>query len=184
MNIIIIGPPGSGKGTLAKALVEKYNLIHISTGELLRKEMADKTPLGIEITEIMNSGNYVSDEIVTKILEKAISEASTGFILDGYPRTVPQIKLLQNILDKYKHTIDYCFRLVVSHDTILFRITNRNEGRPEDSDMVAIKERFERFEKNTEPVIEQLKILYTLHTVNGEKHRDEVSECVLKILEK
>ena len=178
MNLIIFGPPGAGKGTQSKFIVKKYNLFQLSTGEILRNEIKHKTELGIRIASSMNSGNLVSDEVVSRLIEKFISnkEYENKFIFDGYPRNLNQARNLDNLLGKYKQKIDIVLKLSVSLDTVKKRISERQtlEKRPDDNEEVAIR-RYETYEKSTEPVIEYYKKLNLLKVVNGESPIDEIN---------
>ena len=129
MNIVIFGPPGAGKGTQSKFIVNKFNLFQLSSGDLLRNEIKNKTPLGSKISSIINSGELVSDKIVSNLIEKFISNDNykNKIIFDGYPRTLIQAKNLDDLLIKYKQKIDIVFKLSVSLETIKkknFRKTN------------------------------------------------------------
>ena len=178
MNLIIFGPPGAGKGTQSKFIVKNYNLFQLSTGEILRNEIRNKTELGIKIFSIMNSGTLVSDEIVSNLIEKFISkkEYKNRFIFDGYPRNLNQAKNLDDLLGKYEQKIDIVLKLSVSLEIVKKRITERRalERRPDDTKEIAIK-RFETYEKSTKPVIEYYKKLNLLKVVNGESSIDEIN---------
>ena len=178
MNLIIFGPPGAGKGTQSKFIVKNYNLFQLSTGEILRNEIRNKTELGIKIFSIMNSGTLVSDEIVSNLIEKFISkkEYKNRFIFDGYPRNLNQAKNLGDLLEKYDQKIDIVLKLSVSLETVKKRITERRalERRPDDTKEIAIK-RLETYEKSTKPVIEYYKKLNLLKVVNGESSIDEIN---------
>ena len=128
MNIVIFGPPGAGKGTQSKFIVNKYNLHQLSTGELLRNEIINKTLLGLEISTKMNSGNLVSDNIVSDLIEKFISnnKYKNRLIFDGYPRNKPQAKNLNILLNKYNQKIDLVLKLSVSLDVIKKRMAMIN----------------------------------------------------------
>ena len=128
MNLVIFGPPGAGKGTQSKFIVKKFNLFQLSTGELLRNEIINKSQLGLDISSTMNSGNLVSDEIVSNLIEKFISnkDYQNRFIFDGYPRNQSQAKNLNRLLNKYSQKIDLVLKLSVSLDVIKKRISGRS----------------------------------------------------------
>ncbi len=171
MNIVIFGPPGAGKGTQSKFIVNKFNLFQLSTGDLLRNEIKNNTPLGSEISSIINSGELVSDKIVINLIEKFISNDNykNKIIFDGYPRTLIQAKNLDYLLTKYKQKIDIVLKLSVSLETVKKRILERQtqENRTDDSEEIAIK-RFKTYEKSSEPVIDYYKQSNLLKVVNGE----------------
>ena len=128
MNLIIFGPPGAGKGTQSKFIVNKFKLFQLSTGEVLRLEIKNKTELGIKISSTMNSGALVSDDIVSKLTERFISndEYKNRIIFDGYPRNIPQAKNLDQILSKYKQKVNLVLKLSVSLEIIKKRISGRS----------------------------------------------------------
>ncbi len=197
MNLIIFGPPGAGKGTQSDFIVKKYNLFQLSTGEILRNEIKNKTELGIKISSTMTSGSLVSDEIVSKLVERFISNKKykNRLIFDGYPRNILQAKNLDSLLRKYEQKINLALNLSVSLDIIKKRISGRSvclicgkiyneyfnkaplnsnccgskflQKRSDDTLDVAIK-RFQAYEKTTKPLIEFYKNLNLLKVVNGE----------------
>ena len=178
MNIVIFGPPGAGKGTQSKFIVKKYNLFQLSTGELLRDEIKNKTKLGSEISSIINAGELVSDNIVSDIIEKFISNKSykQRLIFDGYPRSISQAINLDNLLKKYDQKIDIVLKLSVSLDTIKKRILERKslEQRADDKDEIAIK-RYNTYELSTKPVMDYYKQSNLLKVVNGETSISEIN---------
>ena len=178
MNIVIFGPPGAGKGTQSKFIVKKFNLYQLSTGDLLRNEIKNKTQLGFEITSIMNSGELVSDKIVNNLIEKFVSNElyTNKIIFDGYPRTLIQAKNLDDLLKKYKQKIDIVLKLSVSLKTVIKRILERQfqEKRSDDNEETAIK-RFKNYEKSSEPVIDYYKKSNLLKVVNGEAGISEIN---------
>jgi len=186
MNIVIFGPPGAGKGTQSNFIVKKFHLYQLSTGELLRKEIQGKTELGLQIETIMNSGNLVSDKIVSDLIEKYISNKiyRNRLIFDGYPRNLIQVKNLNNLLKINNQKIEIVLKLSVSLETIKKRISERQaqEQRKDDNDQIAIK-RFQMYEKNIQPVIEFYKQSNLLTVVNGEKPISEISDEISALIE-
>ena len=186
MNIVIFGPPGAGKGTQSKFIVEKYKLYQLSTGDLLRSEIKNKTKLGIEISSIINSGELVSDDIVGNLIEKFISNDiyTNKIIFDGYPRTLVQAKNLDYLLKKYNQKIDIVLKLNVSLDTVKKRITERQmqEKRSDDSKDIAIK-RYENYQKSSLPVLDYYKQLNLIKVINGEVSKSEISSEISGLIE-
>ena len=186
MNLVIFGPPGAGKGTQSSFIVKKFQLYQLSTGELLRKEIKNKTGLGQKITSIINTGNLVSDNIVSDLIEKYISNNiyKSRLIFDGYPRNLIQVKNLDNLLEKYDQKIDIVLKLSVSLETIKKRISERKilEQRADDNEKIAIK-RYQMYEKNIKPVIEFYKQSNLLTVVNGEKSISEISDEISGLIE-
>ena len=186
MNIIIFGPPGAGKGTQSKFIVNKYNLYQLSTGELLRNEIKNKTQLGSEISSIINSGELVSDEIVSNLIEKFVSNDiyKHKIIFDGYPRNLIQAKNLDNLLKKHKQKIDIVLKLSVSIETVKKRILERQtqEKRADDNEKIAIK-RYKTYEKSSEPVLNYYKQSNLLKVVNGEAAISEINSEISGIID-
>ncbi len=186
MNIVIFGPPGAGKGTQSNLIAEKFKLHQLSTGELLRKEINDKTDLGNQISSIMVKGNLVSDKIVGNLIEKYISNKTykNRLIFDGYPRNLIQAKNLDYLLQRYEQKIDIVLRLTVSLKTIKKRILERKiiEKRVDDLEEIAVK-RFETYENNIKPVIEFYKQTNLLKVVNGETTISKISNEISGLIE-
>ena len=186
MNIVIFGPPGAGKGTQSNFIVNKFNLHQLSTGDLLRKEIKDRTKLGNEISSIINSGNLVSDQIVSDLIEKYISNSiyKNSLIFDGYPRNLNQAKNLNILLTKYDQKIDIVLKLSVSLKTIKKRISERKnlENRADDNEEIALK-RYQMYEKNIDPVINFYKETDLLKVVNGETSISEISNEISRLIE-
>ena len=185
MNILIFGPPGAGKGTQSKFIAQKFELFQLSTGEFLRKEITNNTEIGKKISSIMNSGSLVSDNIVSDLIEKVISDNKyhNRIIFDGYPRSLDQAKNLDDLLKKYKQKIHVVLKLSVSLETIKKRISERQtlEKRPDDNKEIAIK-RYKTYEKSTEPVIEYYKKMNLLKVIDGERSIDQINKEISDII--
>ena len=186
MNLVIFGPPGAGKGTQSNFIAKKFNLFQLSTGALLRREIDNKTKLGGEILSIINSGNLVSDQIVSKLIETFIGnkEFKSKLIFDGYPRNIEQAQNLNNLLQKYDQKIDLAIELSVSLKTIKKRILERQiqEKRADDKEEIAIK-RYETYEKNIRPVIDFYKQSNLLKLVKGEASISEINVEISDLIE-
>jgi adenylate kinase len=154
MNLIILGPQGSGKGTQAKLLAERFGLTHISTGELMRNEIDSGSDFGKEIKSIINKGDLVSDEILFSVLEKAPLKSGHGFILDGTPRNLFQAVALEKVFAKVGLTLDKVISIDIPHDVSVQRMLKRAEieHRPDDT-LEAIKKRLAIYENETRPVV-------------------------------
>ena len=186
MNIVIFGPPGAGKGTQSKFIVTKFNLHQLSTGELLRNEIKNKTDLGSKISSIMNSGELVSDEIVSELIEKFISNNlyKNKIIFDGYPRNLEQAKNLDNLLKNQNQKIDLVLKLSVSLETVKKRISERQiqEKRADDNEEIAIK-RFKTYEKSSAPVLDYYAKSNLLKVINGEAKISEINTEISGLIE-
>ncbi len=186
MNIVIFGPPGAGKGTQSNFIVNKFNLHQLSTGELLRKEIKNKTELGSKISTIINSGNLVSDHIVGKLIEGYLlnKEYNNRLIFDGYPRNLIQATYLDSLLKKSNQKINIVLKLSVGLETIKKRILERKslEKREDDNEIIAIK-RYETYENNIKPVIEFYKKSNLLRVVNGEASITEINNEISELIE-
>ena len=212
MNIVIFGPPGAGKGTQSKFIVKKFNLFQLSTGELLRNEIINKTQLGLNISSTMNSGNLVSDKIVSDLIEIYISnnDFNDRLIFDGYPRNISQAENLNLLLKKFNKKIDLVLKLSVSIDIIKKRITGRSicsicgkiyneffnpapinanccsskylQKRSDDTLDIAIS-RYENYEKNIKPVTDFYKETKLLKMVNGETSIMAITKQISDLIE-
>ena len=186
MNLVIFGPPGAGKGTQSGYIAKKFKLYQLSTGELLRNEIKNNTNLGKQISSTINSGNLVSNEIVSNLIEKYLSDKiyQNKIIFDGYPRNLIQAQTLNDSLIKYNQKIHIALRLTVSLDTIIKRIKERSaiEKRDDDSEEIAIK-RYETYEKNIKPVIDFYNQSNLLKVVNGESSIIEINNEISALIE-
>ena len=186
MNIVIFGPPGAGKGTQSRYIEKKFNLHQLSTGDLLRKEINNKTVLGNRISSIIKEGHLVSDEIVTNLIKQFISndKFNNRLIFDGYPRNLEQAKKLDLLLNENNQKISIVLKLSVSLETIKKRILERKnlENRIDDNEKVAVK-RFEMYEENIKPVIEYYRKSNLLRLVNGEGSIAKINNQISDLIE-
>lgn len=187
MRIILLGPPGSGKGTQAQLLVQRYGIVQLSTGEMLRAAVAAGTPVGLKAKEIMASGGLVPDDVVVGIISDRIDQpdAKNGFILDGFPRTVPQAEALDELL-KHKHLkLDAVIELRVNESALLNRVETRvaqmrergEEVRLDDTPEVLTK-RLASYRSQTEPLIHYYSERRKLSTIDGMMAIDEVTRAI------
>ena len=206
MNIIIFGPPGAGKGTQSDFIVKNFSLFKLSTGDLLREEIKKKTPLGLKITSIVNTGSLVSDDIINSLIESIVSnkDYQNKIIFDGYPRNLSQAENLNELLSKYNQKIDIVIKLKVTLDVIKKRITGRLicpkcsktfnkffnppsdnmiccgeflQKRDDDNVDVAVK-RYETYEKSTEPVLEFYKKMNLVKDLDGEMNIESIQSKI------
>jgi adenylate kinase len=191
MRIILLGPPGSGKGTQAQRLVQRYGIVQLSTGEMLRAAVAAGTPVGLKAKEIMASGGLVPDDVVVGIISDRIDkpDAKNGFILDGFPRTVPQAEALDELL-KHKHfKLDAVIELRVNESALLNRVETRvaqmrergEEVRLDDTPEVLTK-RLASYRNQTEPLIHYYSERRKLSTIDGMMAIDEVTRAIHRLL--
>ncbi len=185
MNIIIFGPPGAGKGTQAKYLVNKLNSFQISTGDMLREEIKKNTTIGKNIINNMNEGKFVDDEIVNKLLENIIFDPNkmNKLIFDGYPRTINQAKNLDNLLKRSNQKIDFIFFLNVKKGSIIKRIEKRKilEKRSDD-DSETILKRYDTYMDVTKPVLDFYSKKENYHEIDGSLEIDNISQKIAEIL--
>ncbi|AWO92204.1 MULTISPECIES: adenylate kinase [Bradyrhizobium] len=187
MRIILLGPPGSGKGTQAQLLVERYGIVQLSTGEMLRAAVAAGTPVGLKAKEIMASGGLVPDDVVVGIISDRIDQpdAKNGFILDGFPRTVPQAEALDELLRQKHLKLDAVIELRVNESALLSRVETRvaqmrergEEVRLDDTPEVLTK-RLASYRSQTEPLIHYYSERRKLSTIDGMMAIDEVTRAV------
>lgn len=180
IQFILFGPPGSGKGTQAAKLADKYDLYHISTGDLFRSETANKTALGLKALEFMSQGQLVPDEITIGMLKNKMSSLQqvSGFIYDGFPRTSPQADALDCLLEESNQSIDLLLSLQVPEDEIVKRILNRGKtsGRPDDNDEAIIRKRIQVYLDETSIVFEHYAKTGKSKHINGMGTIDEIFE--------
>lgn len=183
---ILLGPPGAGKGTQAKLIVEKYNYLHISTGDLLRQEMAAGTELGKQAAELINRGDLVPDEIVVNMIHRKISDNPNvkGFLFDGFPRTIAQAETLDTMLEGFAGKVDAVISITLDDSLIFDRILHRAEieGRKDDTDRATIENRISTYHDKTEPLISYYKGKGNYREVEGNDTIDNVFDNICKIL--
>ena len=191
MRLILLGPPGAGKGTQASNLVKKYGIVQLSTGDLLRSAAAAGTPVGLHAKEIMARGELVPDDIVVEIVADRISQpdAKNGFILDGFPRTVPQAEALDRMLHNKKLDLDAVIELKVDESILLKRIEKRvaemaarGEALRADDNAAALHTRLEAYRVQTAPLIAFYTDKGTLRTVDGMVGIDDVAKAIEQVL--
>ncbi len=187
LNIVLFGPPGSGKGTQAEKLIEKYNLMHISTGDLLRSEVTAQTDLGMQAKAIMDKGELVSDEIVIEMIKNKLTEhkGAPGFIFDGFPRTVEQARELRNALVDVGTKVNMVISLQVERDELMTRLVKRGEetGRSDDNEKT-ISNRIDVYERQTIPVTYYYDKTRIHHPVEGIGKIDEIFKRIVDVVEK
>ncbi len=186
MRLLIMGPPGAGKGTQAKQIAEHYRIPAISTGDIFRAMKNADTPLARQVRAIMESGGYVSDEITNEIVKDRLaqSDCQPGFLLDGYPRTLQQVQTLDDYLAETERPLNAVISLVADTEEVVARLLRRAEieGRPDDNDET-IRVRLQVYAEQTEPLLDVYRSRGLLVEVNGLGEIDEVSERVFAALD-
>lgn len=183
---ILFGPPGAGKGTQASSMVDKFNLRHLSTGDLLRKEIAAKSDLGLKAKAVIDAGGLVSDEIVEGMIENEFRTVKdvAGFLLDGFPRTMAQAEALDQMLAKTGETVTSVISIMIPDDMIKERIAHRAaiEGRADDAKEETINNRICTYHEKTEPLIAYYRKAGKYNEINGigtiEEVRDRIFACM------
>jgi adenylate kinase len=192
MRLILLGPPGAGKGTQAQRLVQKYGIVQLSTGDMLRAAVAAETPIGLKAKDIMARGGLVSDDIVIGIISDRIEQddARNGFILDGFPRTVPQAEALDRLLKEKGLKLDSVIELRVNEAVLLRRVETRiaemqarGEAIRADDNAEALAKRLDAYRAQTEPLVHYYGDKRALATVDGMASIDEVTSQISRILE-
>ena len=193
MRLILLGPPGAGKGTQAQRLVDKYGIPQLSTGDMLRAAVAAKTPVGLKAKAVMDAGELVSDAIVNAIVAERIDQddCRNGFILDGYPRTLPQADAVSAMLAERHSRLDAVIEFVVDDKELISRIAQRAEkakaaGQPvrKDDEAAVVPERLREYYKKTAPLIGYYYAKGLLKTVDGMADMDTVTSAIEGILGK
>ena len=171
--LLFLGPPGAGKGTQAGVISQSSKFLHLSTGELLRKEVELKTKLGIQVKEIINSGKLVKDELVLEIVRKNLSKKNKGWILDGYPRNISQADSLNQVLEDINQALEMVFYLDVNEETLVKRLISR--GRTDDNEDI-IRTRLNIYKETTEPLINFYKEKNILKYIDGDRELKMISD--------
>ncbi|NYG06320.1 adenylate kinase [Phycicoccus badiiscoriae] len=186
MRLIILGPPGAGKGTQAAKIAEKFGIPAISTGDIFRANIKNETPLGLQVKEVLASGGYVTDEITNAVVRDRLFEddAEQGFLLDGFPRTAAQVETLDAILAEHGHALDAVLELTVDDEAVVQRLLKRAqiEGREDDTEEV-IRERQAIYRRETAPLTDVYSARGLLVQVDGMGPVDDVFTRVSDALE-
>ncbi len=180
MRIVLLGAPGSGKGTQAENIVKKFGINHLSTGDMLRAEVSEGTPLGLEAKKIMDEGKLVSDEIVLGMVKNHILKSENGFLLDGFPRNINQAEQLDKLLEEIDMPIEKVIYFDVPFEVIQERLKSR--GRSDDNEETILKRR-KVFEDETFPLVDYFVLQGKLKTINGHGDINEISEEIFKAVD-
>ncbi|CAN5915397.1 adenylate kinase [soil metagenome] len=187
LNIVLFGPPGAGKGTQSQKLIDKYRLIHLSTGDLLRSEIAAGTELGRKAKTLMDEGVLVPDEVVIGMIESQLqkNQGAAGFIFDGFPRTVPQAEALDQLLAQHHTSITYMIALEVSEEELTKRLLNRGltSGRPDDRDEDLIRKRVYEYVSKTAPVANYYAGQNNVHAIMGIGSIEDIFDQICRIID-
>ena len=188
LNIVLFGPPGAGKGTQAEFLIETFGLHHLSTGDLLRSEIAAGTKLGLEAKSYMEKGELVPDDVVIGMIKSKLEKNKDikGFIFDGFPRTVEQAKVLDALLNENKTPISGMLNLEVETQELIDRLLHRGKtsGRPDDQDRSVIENRISVYNEKTLPLIQHYKQQNKHFGINGMGKITEITERLKEVVEK
>ena len=174
-HLLFLGAPGAGKGTQAELLSQTYSYLHLSTGELLRKEIEMNTALGIQVKDIMNRGELVSDELVLKIVRQNLVKDNKGWILDGFPRNLSQADSLNDVLTEINQPLEVVFYLDIPEEVLIKRLLLR--GR-KDGTEDTIRTRLDIYKKNTEPLIKYFKDLSLLEYIDADRDLKTISSDI------
>ncbi|PKP39230.1 MAG: adenylate kinase [Bacteroidetes bacterium HGW-Bacteroidetes-15] len=189
LNIVLFGPPGAGKGTQSQLLIEKYNLMHLSTGDILRNAIERQTPRGIEAKKYMDRGELVPDELVIGIIGRRLDEfrdKTNGFVFDGFPRTTIQAEELDEMLSEKGVSITLMLGLEVDYNELVARLENRGKfsGRSDDQNIEIIKNRISIYHETTSPVMEYYKGQKKYFGINGMGSIEEIFERICNTINK
>ena len=186
MHLIFLGPPGVGKGTQAKKVCEHYKIIHLSTGEILRKEISNKSEVGNQAKTYIDNGNLVPDNVILRIIENRLkaNDAQYGYLLDGFPRTINQAEGLQKIMLQLKHKINSVISLTANEEELILRLINRGKdsGRSDESPEI-IRHRQEVYWKQTAPLLEYYNEKKVLKKVDGLGNITDITKRILETID-
>lgn len=189
MRLILLGPPGAGKGTQAQRIVEAFDIVQLSTGDMLRAAVAAESPVGLQAKEIMARGDLVTDSVVIQIVSERVDEpdCANGFILDGFPRTVAQADALETLLESKGMQLNTTVELAVDESVLLARIEKRASetagGARADDNAEALKKRLAVYREQTAPLIDFYKGKKLLRSVDGMQSVDDVTAAIMAVLE-
>ncbi|MEY4594667.1 MAG: hypothetical protein RIQ47_1077 [Bacteroidota bacterium] len=187
LNLVLFGPPGAGKGTQSEKLISRFHLVHLSTGDILRAEVANQTVLGLEAKKLMDQGLLVPDEVVIGMIESKLdaNASANGFIFDGFPRTQAQAQALDNLLTKKSTSITRMLALEVQEEELIARLLNRGKesGRPDDQDESIIRKRIQEYSTKTEPVRAYYAAQGKYTGINGIGSIDSIFELLCDAIE-
>lgn len=187
LNLVLFGPPGAGKGTQSEKLIRKYNLVHLSTGDLLRSQIAAGTELGLRAKQLMDQGLLVPDEVVIGMIDHKLREnqEAAGFIFDGFPRTVPQAEALDELLAQYNTQISTMVALVVEDEELIRRLLKRGEtsGRPDDRDEATARRRVSVYNRETKPVADYYSQQHKYTAIDGIGEIKDIFQAICQKIE-
>lgn len=188
LNLVLFGPPGAGKGTQAEYLIKNYHLDHLSTGDLLRGEIAGNTTLGLEAKKFMDKGELVPDSVVIGMIKNKLdsNRDSKGFIFDGFPRTAEQAEALDNLLNSNQTPISGMLSLEVEEEELIDRLMKRGQisGRADDQDLNIIRNRIEVYHQKTSPLVNYYSHQNKHHSINGMGSIAEIAERLNETIQK
>ena len=187
INIVLFGKPGAGKGTQAEFLKQKYNLTHISTGDIFRYNIKNETPLGLEAKGYMNNGDLVPDSLTIKMLQDEVEkhQDTKGFLFDGFPRTHAQAEALDAFLATYEWKITATIALEADDEILVQRLLERGKtsGRPDDQDEDKIRNRYQEYNEKTAPLMDYYKTQNKFYPINGIGSITEITDRLSKVIE-
>lgn len=187
LNLVLFGPPGAGKGTQSNLLIERYNLVHLSTGDILRGEISKRTALGMEAKKLMERGDLVPDEVVIGMISSKLDNTpdANGFIFDGFPRTAAQAKALDNLLEEKETSISAMLSLQVEDEELIRRLLSRgkNSGRVDDQDENIIANRINEYNNKTAPLKDYYSVQNKLSEIEGGNSIENISNRLNEVID-